>query len=193
MSSQALWWRSFFSSTKQLLQHPPPPGAPAPRPGQGPEQRDPVGNRGPWGAQRSPAGAEAGAGEGRHRAITTLALLPLPPLVLPPPTALGSPTRGPALRPAAPPAPAAHCPWGLWVEGGARHSTPAPRRYPQGERAKGATVVVPTGAEQTVPIRINPHPSCWTGLLRTPPPGAVRRSSAQRRGISAVPAAMLSR
>lgn len=33
-----------------------------------------------------------------------------------------------------------------------------------------AMVVVSTGAEQTVPIRINPHPSCWSGLLRSLPP-----------------------
>lgn len=34
------------------------------------------------------------------------------------------------------------------------------QRYPEGWQAQGAMVVVSTGAEQTVPIRINPHPSC---------------------------------
>lgn len=41
---------------------------------------------------------------------------------------------------------------------------------PRGEQEKGAMTVVSTGVEQTVPIRINPHPFRWTGLLRTPPP-----------------------
>lgn len=44
------------------------------------------------------------------------------------------------------------------------------QRYPEGWQAQGAVVVVSTGAEQTVPIRINPHPSCWSGLLCSLPP-----------------------
>lgn len=41
---------------------------------------------------------------------------------------------------------------------------------PRGEQEKGVMIVVSTGVEQTVPIRINPHPFHWTGLLCTPPP-----------------------
>lgn len=194
MSSQALWWRSFFSSTKQLLQHPPPPGAPAPRPGQGPEQRDPVGNRGPWGAQRSPGRGGGRSWRGEAQGNNHPRVSPAPSSRPPPPDGSRISHARPRSAPRCSPGTRRSLPVGaVGRRGGtqrrAAQHTRSSALSPGGERAKGATVVVPTGAEQTVPIRIKPHPSRWTGLLRTPPPGAMRRSSARRRGISAVPAA----
>lgn len=112
---------------------------------------------------------------------TTLGCLPLllPPLVPPP----RSHTRGPGSAPRFSPGPRAPFPAGALDKGAGAQARAAPRHHPEGgEQAKGAMRAVSTGAEQTVAIRINPHPSCWTGLLCTPPPSpygtAVRNAGA---------------
>lgn len=169
MSSQALWWRSFSVLQSRLLQLPLLTGR--------------LQLHGQVGGWSSPADNAAIVGEVQAGAGCLAGAQPLPaaPRALPccsPPRARGCPRRAPAL-PTQGPARCSASPLGAssslqrraWREGAARtrdrHSMPAPWCHPEAG-TKGAKIAVPTGLSKPVPVRLNQHPSCQTGLSLHP-------------------------
>lgn len=137
MSLQALWWRSFFSSTKQLPQPPLPL----------------------WrGRDRHRTG-----GCGQRRAAPS----PAPPAPSSRAPAVSrvnpqAPSSAPRLYPRDP-APLSRRALGKWAElESAERAWGLSRRERAKERPRGSA-----GAERTAPIRINPHPFYWAGLFPT--------------------------
>lgn len=171
MSSQALWWRSFSVLQSRLLQLPLLTGR--------------LQLHGQVGGWSSPADNAAIVGEVQAGAGCLAGAQPLPaaPRALPccsPPRARGCPRRAPAL-PTQGPARCSASPLGASSSFSSsrpgekeRHALGIGTACPllgvtlrRGQKERRCEAV-PTGLSKPVPVRLNQHPSCQTGLSLHP-------------------------